>query len=575
MFKRLLKMTRAWWKNLTLTVVALIISALLNMIPSELIRAMTEKLSTPDALTQEAVLYFFLILTVSYVIRAVFRFLSMWQSHIAAWRFVADTTLQCFRKLEELPMRYFSSRSTGEIMSRTINDSRELETLIAHSLPDLFSGIVIILFVTVRIFLINPVLASITLIPVPATVLLSTQFSKRVKPLFNKNRAFLGELTGHLQDRVSGIREIKAFGKEEKEYRTMREFAKEYSAINIRANFANGIYQPSVECVISMGTAIVLGLGGTLALKDTLSAADIVGFFVYLSMFYTPLSTLGRIVEDIATARASANRVFELLDTELEIMDSENAVPLDNAVGNVTFRDVRFSYRKGEPVLDGVSFEATRGKTVAIVGGTGAGKTTIISLLERFYDVDDGAVLLDGHNVKDITLASLRNNLSVVLQDVFLFNGTVYENIAYGAENATPEQVYEAAKMARCDRFITAMPEGYQTKIGERGTRLSGGQKQRIAIARAILRNKPVLILDEATSAVDNETEAEIQQAIESLNGKSTVIVIAHRLSTVMKADTILVLQNGKIQEQGTHTELIEKGGIYAKMCSVNDMKLS
>ncbi len=575
MYKRFLLMAKPWWKNLLLTVFSLIMAALLNLVTPEIIRILTKILSTPGALTYEIVLLFFFILTASYLIRGVFRFLAMWQAHVAAWSFVADTTLKVFGKLEELPMSFFAGKTTGEIMSRAINDTRNLETLIAHALPDLFSGLFIIAVITVRIFFINPVLAAITLIPVPVTMLISTQFSKRVKPLFNRNQAFLAKLNARFQEQISGIKEVKAFNKEQAEYMTMKEYAKEYARVNIRANFANGIYQPSVEAAISMGTAIVMGLGGALALKGSLTTADIVGFFVYLSMFYTPLSNLGRIVEDIQSARAGGVRVLALLDTENDIKEPENPISISNVKGNVTFENVCFCYRKDEPVLKNVSFTADAGKTVAIVGATGAGKTTLISLLERFYDPTSGRVLLDGVDLKDLKTSDLRNNLSIVPQDVFLFNGTIYENILYGKEGATEEEVYAAARIACADEFIRSFPDGYETKIGERGTRLSGGQKQRIAIARAVLRKTPVLILDEATSAVDNKTEAEIQKAIDNLIGTHTVIVIAHRLSTVRKADTILVLNDGEIVERGAHNELLNKGGVYADMNKIVDVSVS
>jgi len=324
-----------------------------------------------------------------------------------------------------------------------------------------------------------------------------------------------------------------------------------------------------------MGTAIVMGLGGVLVLKDSITTSDIVGFFVYLSMFYTPLSNLGRIVEDIQSARAGGIRVLALLDTENEIKEPENPVSLSNVKGDVSFENVCFSYRKDEPVLKNVSFTAKAGKTVAIVGATGAGKTTLISLLERFYDPTEGRVLLDGVDLRALKTSDLRSNLSIVPQDVFLFNGTIYENILYGKDDATEEDVYEAARIACADEFIRSFPDGYATRIGERGTRLSGGQKQRIAIARAVLRKTPVLILDEATSAVDNRTEAEIQKAIDNLIGTRTVIVIAHRLSTVRKADTILVLHEGEIVEQGNHEQLLSNGGLYADMNKIVDVAVS
>ena len=295
---------------------------------------------------------------------------------------------------------------------------------------------------------------------------------------------------------------------------------------------------------------------------------------MYLSLFYSPLSALARLAEDIQVSRACGNRVLELLDTESEIKEDDDAKDIPTCSGDVRFDNVVFGYSGDSKVLDGISFDVKPGKMLALVGATGVGKTTIVSLLERFYDPQSGKITIDGHDIRHATLSSLRKNISIVLQDVFLFNGTVYENIAYGAENATEEEVYAAAKTACADEFIREMPEGYMTKIGERGVRLSGGQKQRIAIARAVLRKTPILVLDEATSAVDNETEAQIQKAIENLSGSHTLIVIAHRLTTIMKADDIIVLRDGKIAEEGTHDELMKKGGIYCGMCSVNQAKV-
>ena len=309
-------------------------------------------------------------------------------------------------------------------------------------------------------------------------------------------------------------------------------------------------------------------------MRGNMSTADIVGFFMYLSLFYSPLSALARLAEDIQVSRACGNRVLELLDTESEIKEDSDAKDIPVGAGEVRFENVVFGYNNENKVLDDISFDVKPGKMLAIVGATGVGKTTIVSLLERFYDPQSGKITIDGYDIHHSTLASLRQNISIVLQDVFLFNGTVYDNIAYGVEEATEDEVYAAAKIACADEFIREMPDGYMTKIGERGVRLSGGQKQRIAIARAVLRKTPILVLDEATSAVDNETEAQIQKAIENLSGNHTLIVIAHRLTTIMKADDIIVLRDGKIAEKGIHEELIRKGGIYSGMCSVNQAKL-
>ena len=351
-----------------------------------------------------------------------------------------------------------------------------------------------------------------------------------------------------------------------------------YSFVNIRANYANALFQPSVEFFTSLGTVIVLGFGGLLVTRGTMPVSDIVGFFMYLSLFYTPLAALARLVEDVQMAVAGGERVLKLLDTEPDITDSPDAADIGVCRGDIAFCDISFSYNNEVKVLDHVSFDAPAGKMTALVGATGVGKTTIISLLERFYDPVGGKVTLDGRDLRSITIESLRSNISMVLQDVFLFNGTVYENIAYGKKDAARDEVIRAAVTACADEFIREMPDGYETQIGERGMKLSGGQKQRLAIARAVLRDTPIIVLDEATSAVDTETEAKIQKAIENLSTgskKRTLIVIAHRLSTIRRADNILVVENGTIAESGDHDSLIARGGIYAKLCGIQSDKVA
>ena len=567
-------MAKPWWGELIVTVISLLAASLLSLVTPEAIRKLTALLGTPGNATTALILKCCTILVGAYLLRALCRFLSMWQAHVAAWNFVGYLTSLCYDKLQSLSMRYYSDKQTGEIMSRMINDTRQLEVLIAHSLPDMATNVIVVAGVAVMIFRINPLLALYTLIPVPFILLLSRLFTTKVAPLFKINQEVLAGLNGHTQDNLSGMKEIQAFGKEGKESLGMKDYCRHYSFVNIRANFYNAMYHPAVEFITSIGTVIVMGAGGYFVMRGRMSTADIVGFFMYLSLFYSPLSALARLAEDIQVSRACGNRVLELLDTESEIKEDDDAKDIPTCSGDVRFDNVVFGYSGDSKVLDGISFDVKPGKMLALVGATGVGKTTIVSLLERFYDPQSGKITIDGHDIRHATLSSLRKNISIVLQDVFLFNGTVYENIAYGAENATEEEVYAAAKTACADEFIREMPDGYMTKIGERGVRLSGGQKQRIAIARAVLRKTPILVLDEATSAVDNETEAQIQKAIENLSGSHTLIVIAHRLTTIMKADDIIVLHDGKIAEEGTHDELMKKGGIYCGMCSVNQAKV-
>lgn len=558
---------------LVLTVLSLVGASAVSLVTPEMVRKLTAAL-TDNSATKEMVIGYALILLAAYVAKAFLTFVSKYKAHVAAWNFVGDMMLNVYNKLQSLSMRYFGDKQTGEIMSRIINDSRNMETLIAHALPDLLSNILIVIMVAIMIFTINPILAAISLIPIPLILFVSMKFSGKVHALFKRNQEVLADVNGKVQDNISGIREIQSFGREAEEYMSMKEYCKYYSFVNIRANFAAAIFHPTIEFLTSVGSVLVMGIGGTLAMKDVLSISDVVGFFMYLSLFYSPIATLSRIVEDMQNAFAGGHRVLSILDMESEIKDSENAEDIGRAKGNIEFDHVSFYYNENEPVLKNISFKVEAGKMVAFVGATGVGKSTIVSLMERFYDPVIGSVLLDGRDIRNITVKSLRENISMVLQDVFLFNGSIYDNIAYGNPRAGREEVIRAAETARVSDFVSKLPDGYDTIIGERGVRLSGGQKQRIAIARAVLKNSPVLILDEATSAVDNETEALIQQAIDELSKSRTVIVIAHRLSTVMKADNIIVLEDGRIAEQGTHGELLKLGGIYAKLCNVNSDKI-
>jgi len=473
--------------------------------------------------------------------------------------------------LQKLSMSYYHDKQTGQLMSRVINDTGTFENLIAHALPEISTSGLTIIGVLIILFMINPTLALFVCIPIPFIAVVSL-LPRLMRKYFRRGQEKIAELNAVLQDNFSGIKEIQVFNKQEQESLKVREKSTQHVKALIKALFYAGILHPSVAFITTLGTIVVLIGGPLLAIRTGLNISDVVAFLLYLNLFYTPIATLTRIVEDVQQGLAGTERVFEILDIEPDIKDSPNAVKVGRLSGQIEFRNVTFSYQDDIDVLKNISFEAKAGQMVALVGPTGVGKSTISGLIARFYDPTSGSIKMDGTNIKDMTLESLRNQLSLVLQDVFLFNGTIGENIAYGTDGATPEQIEEAAKIACVDEFVESLPEKYDTIIGERGVRLSGGQKQRLSIARSVLRNSPILLLDEATSAVDTETEREIQNAIGKIIGKRTIIVIAHRLSTIKKADLIIALQDGKIAECGSHEELIKKDGIYASLCQYQSL---
>ena len=501
-----------------------------------------------------------------YLLRILFRFLSNYLAHKAAWYLVGDLRSRMYNKLQSLDLGFFHDKQTGDLMSRVVNDTRDFELLYAHMIPDMITNIVTFVGVLVILLTINPGLALITCAPIPLILISGVIFAKIVRPFFKISQKSMGELNAQLQDNLSGVHEIQSFGQEGYESERMNE--KNFAQVRamLRALRASAIFHPCVEFLSSAGTVLVVFFGGILAYKNQLSVEDIVAFMLYLSLFYAPVSGLATLLENLQQSLAGAERVALILDTPSAIENAPDACDIGEVGGSITFENVSFHYSNEIPVLKKVSFSCKPGEMVALVGPTGVGKTTATQLISRFYDPVEGRILIDGKDIKGVTLESLRKNISPVLQDTFLFNGTIAENIGYARPEATIKEIEEAAKAANIHEDILHMPEQYETQVGERGLRLSGGQKQRVAIARAILRKSPIIVLDEATASVDMQTERQIQRAIKNIAGQRTIVAIAHRLSTIKDADQILVIHEGEIVERGKHAELMEQKGYYYQM---------
>ena len=501
-----------------------------------------------------------------YLLRILFRFLSNYLTHKAAWYLVGDLRNKLYNKLQSLDLGFFHDKQTGDLMSRVINDTRDFELLYAHMIPEIITNVVTFSGVLIILLTINWKLALITCCPIPLILCSGVVFSKIVRPYFKASQKSMGELNAQLQDSLSGLHEIQSFGQEKNESERVRKKNFEQVTAMLRALRAGAVFHPSVEFLSSAGTVLVVFFGGFLAYNGQLSVEDIVAFVLYLSLFYAPVSSLANLLENLQQSLAGAERVALIFDTPSAIQNKPDAQDIGRVQGAVAFENVSFHYSNKVPILKNISFSCKPGMMVALVGPTGVGKTTTTQLIPRFYDPVEGRILIDGKDIRDVTLESLRQNISPVLQDTFLFNGTISENIGYANPSATQEEIEAAAKAANIHEDILSMPDQYETKVGERGLRLSGGQKQRIAIARAIIRQSPIIVLDEATASVDVQTEKKIQKAIQNLAGQRTIIAIAHRLSTIRDADMILVFHEGEIAERGTHEELLQMQGLYYNM---------
>jgi ATP-binding cassette subfamily B protein len=568
----IIKYTRKYAWQLTLTVISMLLLVGVQLLLPWIIKTLIEIVTDPGTVSDSLRTINTLALAALgvFVLRSFLQFARSYMAHIAGWGVVANLRKHLYEHLQRLSLRFYEDKQTGQLMSQLVNDSDLFEMLIAHAIPDVFVNVLTLVGVIAVLGSINWQLLLFSLAPVPLLFFSLRVYARYVRPAFRFRQKELGDLNALLNENLAGIREIKAFTREEAESDRVGVRIDNYRKSLLRALRLMAIFSPFIEFTSSLGQLVVIFWGGRLAYQGVLPVSDLVAFFLYLEILYQPIRVLSGAWENVQAALAGADRISELLDEDEEVHEQKNARCLPEPVqGKIVFQDVSFAYRKGETVLEGINLNIPAHRVVALVGPTGVGKSTLVSLIPRFYETIKGSITLDGYDIRSIQLENLRRQISIVLQDVYLFYGTVRENILFGRPDASQTEIIAAAKVANAHEFILTLPEAYDTMVGERGVKLSGGQKQRISIARAVLKDAPILILDEATSSVDTETELLIQQALERLIVGRTTIVIAHRLSTIRNADTIVVLDGKQIKEMGTHDDLIALNGLYRRLYTV------
>ena len=503
-----------------------------------------------------------------YIIKAGLNYFLQYWGHVVGVRIQADMRKELFNHLQKLPFSYFDDNKTGVIMSRMTNDLFEISELAHHGPEDVFLSIVTLVGAFIMLCIINAYLALIVFAVIPLGVVISVILRRRMKKAFAEVRVVQGEINADIESAVSGMRVSRAYSAQEHESEKFGEGNKRFVKAKCRQYKVMGEFHSSMNFFMDFLYFAVLLSGGLFFYYDLIDAGEFTAFVLYITTLITPIRTLINIFEQIQEGMTGFKRFCEIMDVPPE-EESPNAICPENVAGEIEFDDVTFSYNQdgdGKKVISNFSMKIPAGKTIALVGPSGGGKTTVCHLIPRFYEIDGGKITVDGHDIRDLQRAALRKNIGIVQQDVFLFNGTIRENIAFGDFSASEEEIIEAAKKANIHDYIVSLPQGYDTNVGERGVKLSGGQKQRVSIARAFLKNPPVLILDEATSALDNATEMQIQDALAKLSEGRTTLVVAHRLSTVKNADEIIVMTSEGIKERGTHEELLALGGIYREL---------
>lgn len=483
-----------------------------------------------------------------------------------AQRIVYDMRTDVNLKLHRLPLKYYDARTHGEIMSRVTNDIDNIANTLQQSLTQFITSITTILGVIVMMLTISPLLTLISLLTLPTAMVVTMRISKVSQGKFAAQQKELGALNGHIEEMYSGFTIVKAFDHEQDSLDVFEDINGRLAEASWRAQFISGAVMPVMNFINNLGYVLICVIGGVMTSKKIITLGDIQAFIQYSRQFTMPIAQVANIVNVLQSALASAERVFEVLDEQEEVPDAAHAGTIEQPRGEVAFHNVRFGYTDGAPLMDGINLDVKKGQTIAIVGPTGAGKTTLVNLLMRFYEIQGGSITVDGIDLRDIQRGALRRTFGMVLQDTWLFKGSIRDNIAYGCEGATDEEIILAARTAHADHFIRALPDGYDTVINEEASNISQGEKQLLTIARALLSNPPILILDEATSSVDTRTEVYIQRAMRELMKGRTNFVIAHRLSTIRDSEMILVMNKGSIIEMGNHHELIAKNGFYADL---------
>ncbi len=476
-----------------------------------------------------------------------------------------------FTRISYLPIRYTDTHRHGDIMSRMTNDVENISVSVSQSIASLFSAVITLIGSFVLMIYYSPVLTAVAVVTIPLTIIVSTNLSKFMRKYFVEQQKLLGQLNGHVEEAVTGYQTVMAYGKEASSVEEFSKIAENYRKVGIKANIWGGVMGPCMNMIGNLGYLLVAAVGGYLSLYSVLGFAPIgipaiQAVLQYSKQFTRPINEIANQYAQILTAIAGAERVFDIMESPSEIDEGKHPIAVEDIRGHICFKDMYFSYKEGEPVLKGFNLNVERGQKIAIVGATGSGKTTVVNLLTRFYDIDSGAITIDGININDIPKDTLRKAIAIVLQDTVLFSDTIAANIRYGKLDATEDELRKAAATAHADVFIERLPEGYETKLSESGSDLSQGQRQLLAIARAVLADPKILILDEATSSVDTRTEMHIQSAMVALMKNRTSLIIAHRLSTIRDADKIVVLDGGVVAEIGSHEELLKKEGAYYRL---------